>query len=220
MALPICRNECCSCQGLATKDLLLLVTRPTTVQDLVNNIFVVWNKKLLAEPTFYEKSVLLQFFGEASISFDAPVKPSAGWSIRTVHLLLDKVNFPSVVATLRYSHRVSEQQRVRSTGVSVAAYVENTGQINKDVESVPAFTWAAAVKRAFGPGATIRDESQNYHGGRSTGTGFRLDMQYLYANDDVSKFSASDLPGAWFLLIQGAIPAEPGKVHNTSGTII
>lgn len=190
--------------------LATLFGRPKTVPQLLTNLKLAWDMKLLLQPAFYEDSSLLRFFNASAVSWEPAQIPDPDWIIRIGKLELEQSAFPDVTVALRYSRRVTRKQSAPGVGVDVPANTEDSGQITMNVESVPGFTWGV-TKSAFGPNATQRGRGENYHGGRSTPLTFKVEMQYLYPDEDVAKFGASDLPGTWFLLKQGAIAPAPGK---------
>jgi hypothetical protein len=188
------------------KEISSLFARPTTVTELLRNLKLAWDRKLLVQPEFFDDSNLMRFFNGTAVVWNKPPPGmEADWTIRTGTLTVDSKEFPNVVVGLRQSHHVAKEQRAPALNLVIPAYTQDTGSIAMRVESVSGFTWGA-VKQIFGPDAKDTGVFGIWEGpGPEPRDGpwakalaGKASMRYLYPGDDPSKLDAVDLSKATF----------------------
>lgn len=222
-----------------------LLQRPATAPTLLENLKVVWDKRLLLQPQFYDDSNLLRCFGGSSVRWvkrdgqNAPAindgksatdnEPTV--SVRRAHATVSSTAFPA--ATIEVDRLHIEESASVVAGKHLRAYTEDKAQLVVHAATIQGLTWGA-VKRAFGAGAEDAGLMIVYNAGTDrgrsqmgTGSGQekvaphpKAFMRYLYPGEDPSQFGAADLPLAGFLIVQGPEAASPAPQDSDTVTYI
>jgi hypothetical protein len=177
-----------------------LIQRPASAPDLIENLRVAWEGRLLVQPAFFEDANLLKFFNGTSVTWkDLHVRTKSNFVASATVKLDDRV-FPGSTVTVFRTHEVVPP--VHAANDRNRGYVHDSGAIQMQVDSLQGFTWQA-VKRAFGPDAKDVGVMANLHAMRTGPLPGKAYMRYLHVGEEALKLSAAERPTADFLLIQG-----------------
>jgi hypothetical protein len=186
-----------------------MIRRPQTARELLTNLKLAWERKLLLQPRFFDDANLLKFFNGASVTWKPAtpnMKPDFVIRVATVQVA---VPYAKTVITVQFSHQVLNQEKVPHANSKA---VHDTGGIAMSVESDADFTWGA-VRSVFGAGASNQGVYAISEGAPANPPEGQALMRYLYAGDDPKKLGASELSNASFLIEQGTVhqPAPPSS---------
>jgi hypothetical protein len=174
--------------------------RPKDIEGLLWNLKLAWDKKLLVQPRFYDDQTLMRLFNATAIVWEMPpADVSPDFTIKKATVTLDRTLFAGVPLAVQWTHELAKAQpHPEKPGVLLAGYIQDTGGISMNVESLPGFTWGAVV-RVFGSGAKNIGTEPISEGPPGKPAGKAL-MRYLYPGDDPSKLDETQLSKAMFLL--------------------
>ena len=185
---------------LTVQEMLKLFHRPNTASELLRNLQIVWENNLLAQPAFYEEETLMKVFNGTRVTWQKPMfDDSSKYSNRSATVTLEGKVFPNATIRVAGIHHVAKAEAVPALNLYIPAYIEDKGQIEMVVDSLPGFTWGG-IKSAFGTGAEDQGPSIPTDGGTDAGTASRgnMWMRYLHPGEDPTKFGAADQPIALF----------------------
>jgi hypothetical protein len=183
-----------------------LFQRPSNVSELLRNLKLAWDKKLLVQPAFFDDANLLTFFNGTSITWKKP-RPNTKLDIRnrTGTVTVNDRVFPNVMVSVWIHHELDPA--IRQPGAYFPAHAHDAGSVQLRIGTLPPLTWEV-VKGVFGPDAQkLNADIPSPHAviPRSG----KVVMRYVYSGDDPSKFGEGELPQARFLLEQGLVSAPP-----------
>ena len=205
---------------LSASEIGALFERPATVAELLKNLKLAWDQKLLVQPAFFEDSNLLKFFSGKSVRRETPGSNTKNFRAIAATVIVDDTVFPGETVTIRWNH-----ERVvlpANLPASRHKYAHDTGWIRMDVESLPSFSWGA-VKEVFGPNARDVGVHTYLHGEQTSSSLGKVDMQYLYPGENPAKKTAVELSATEFVTKQGPVPEPkalppPGFTHTVQDT--
>ena len=156
---------------LTVQEMIKLFHRPTTASELLRNLQIVWENNLLAQPAFYEEENLMIVFNGAAVTWKKPLLDDSGeWSQRNATLSLATKVFPNTTVRVVGIHHIAKAESLPARNIYIPAYIEDKGQIEMELDSLPGFTWVA-IKSAFGAGAEDQGPPMLTDGGTDVATG-------------------------------------------------
>lgn len=198
---------------LTVQEIVKLFRRPTSASELLSNLQIVWEKNLLAQPAFYDDEILMRVLNGTKITWEKPlIDNSREWSNRDGTITLAAKVFPNTTVRVVGIHHIAKAQSLPAQNIYIPAYIEDKGQMEAVLDSLPGFTWGA-IKEAFGPTAENQGAPMTTDGGRSAGTRGNLWMRYLHPGEDPTNFASADRPEAFFEISSDRIrkPEAPSQ---------
>jgi hypothetical protein len=133
-----------------------MLKRPADVAGLLQNLKVVFDKKLLVQPSFFADSVLLELFdgrglewvkpGTADVMNDRIVKPT-----RIARISSDAPLFRGMKVDVGLNHKcLNRRTDPRDPHATIAPHTYDSGYIRLRFEPIPGLT-LGAVRHVFGP---------------------------------------------------------------------
>jgi len=138
-------------RGHSVSELQAMFDRPHSVQQLLQNLQLAWQREFLLEPSFYEQATLERFFASTGISWKIPDNLFRAPEARYVVATIESDTLPGVVIQVQSSCLVNRP-------VSLVAFM------SIDMGASQAMT-LNLVRKAFGPENTNeRDPGFDQHG--------------------------------------------------------
>jgi hypothetical protein len=179
--------------------------RPRNVPEFLENLKVVWDKKLLTQPAFFRNKSLMCFFGGVSTTWKRELGYGPDTYRRSVTMTLDENIFPH--AAIQALTVVGKEAAVPG----LPAHVHYMGVLSLDVEAASSLT-LKEVQSAFGPNFHKRSTIYFTGDGLPKSPSGKVFVFYLYPGDDPEKYGVAELPQIQFLLKQGNV--APHQVNS------
>lgn len=195
---------------LSSAEILSLCQRPHELPQLLENIKLIWERKLLVQSDFYRDDNLKCFFDGASIVWRQKPTKSISKNVRIdATVTADPHEFPDMLIDAQIMINFEKAVSVLPAGES---YI---GSVRIHVGAIPNFAWRE-VRRVFGKETMTQStfpSTTHVMGSPSPGKVF---VVYLYPGDNSEKYGDAELPQARFLLQQGAV-VDPAHRFTPQG---
>ena len=178
--------------------------RPRNVSELLQNLKVVWDKKLLTQPAFFRNKSLMCFFGGVSSNWKRELGYGADTYRRWVTMTLDENILPHAAIQAQ----ISTSKEAAVSGLS--ARIQYMGGLSLHVEATSSLT-LKEVRSVFGPNFRKRDPIYATGDGLPKSSPGKVLVFYLYPGDEPEKYGVAELPQIQFLLKQGDV--APNRVQ-------
>lgn len=186
--------------NLSVQQVAAMYAPPRDAKELLLNLEIAWNRRLLVQRSFYNDRNLERFFKATSVVWERAAVVDPDFSSTKATVTLDATLFGRATVLLSCSYQsVKAQPHPEKTGTYLPAYRQKTASISMDVESMPGFTWGS-VEETFGPGAQNIGTGIISESGTPGEPAGKAMMRYLYPGDDPAKLDATRLSFARFLV--------------------